>query len=108
VLIDKVYAMAGRGTAEYLNAWFRDNPPFGGDETASVEITSVLPQSADTFQVSWIEIRSKHGQAAKKERWKALLTLAQSDELASKPGVALWNPYGLFVKEMSWTKEFEQ
>lgn len=107
VMIDKVYAMAGRGAAEYLNGWFRDNSPFGGDETASIEIASVLPQSADTYQVSWIETRSKHGQAAKKERWKALLTVAQSDELANKPGVALWNPFGLYVKEMSWTKEVE-
>lgn len=107
VMIDKVYAMAGRNSAEYLNAWFSDNSPFGGDETASIEIASVLPQSADTYQVSWIETRSKYGQAAKKERWKALLTVAQSDELANKPGVALWNPFGLYIKEMSWTKEVE-
>lgn len=107
VMIDKVYAMAGRDTAEYLNGWFRDHSPFSGDETASVEIASVLPQSANTFQVSWIEARSKYGQAAKKERWKSLLTIAQSDELANKPGVALWNPFGLYIKEMSWTKEVE-
>jgi type IV secretion system protein VirB5 len=107
VMIDKVYAMAGRTTAEYLNTWYRDHPPFGGDETVSVEIISVLPQSADTYQVSWNETRSKHGQTAKKERWKSLLTVAQSDELANDPGVALWNPFGLYVKEMSWTKEIE-
>lgn len=107
VMIDKVYAMAGRNTAEYMNGWFRDHSPFGGDETASIEIASVLPQSADTYQVSWIETRSKYGQMANKERWKSLLTIAQSDELANKPGVALWNPFGLYIKEMSWTKEVE-
>lgn len=107
VMIDKVYAMTGRDAAEYLNGWFRDHSPFGGDEMVHVEIASVLPQSADTYQVSWIETRSKHGQAAKKERWKSLLTVAQSDELANKPGVALWNPFGLYIKEMSWTKEVE-
>lgn len=105
VMIDKVYAMAGRDTAEYLNGWFRAHSPFGGEETASIEIASVLPQSADTYQVSWIETRSRYGQAATKERWKALLTVGQSDELANKPGVALWNPFGLYIKEMSWTKE---
>lgn len=107
VMIDRVYAMAGRDTAEYLNAWFRDHSPFGSDETAHVEIVSVLSQSADTYQVAWIETRSKHGQAAKKEHWKSLLTIAQSDELANKSGVALWNPFGLYVQEMSWTKEVE-
>lgn len=107
VMIDRVYAMAGRSVAEYLNAWFSEHSPFGGDETASIEVVSVLQQSADTYQVSWIETRSKSGQTAKKERWKALLTVGQSDDLASKPGVAMWNPYGLYVKEMSWTKEIE-
>lgn len=106
-LVDKVYAMAGKSTAEYLNGWFRDHPPFGLDETVSVEITSVLPQSADTYQVSWVETHSKQGQTARKERWKSLVTIAQSDELANNPGVALWNPFGLYVREMSWTKEIE-
>lgn len=108
VMVDKVYAMAGRQTAEYLNAWFKDHSPFGGSETSSVEIISVLPQSADTYQFSWIETRSISGQMAKKQRWKALLTVAQSDELAGKPSVAIWNPYGLYIKEISWTKEVEQ
>jgi type IV secretion system protein VirB5 len=107
-MIDRVYAMSGRTSAEYLNGWFRDHSPFGGDEIAHVEIVSVLPQSADTYQVSWIETRNKQGQTARKERWKALLTVAQSDELSNKSGVALWNPYGLYIKEMSWTKEIEQ
>lgn len=107
VMIDKVYAMAGRDTAEYLNGWFRDHSPFGADETVHIEIASVLAQSANTYQVSWSETRSKHGQTAKKERWKSLLTVAQSDDLANKPGVALWNPFGLYIKEMSWTKEVE-
>lgn len=107
VLIDKVYAMAGRTAAEHLNVWFKQHSPFGGDETAHVEIVSVLPQSADTYQVTWSEMRGKQGQTVRKERWKALLTVAQSDELANKAGIALWNPFGLFVKEMSWTKEVE-
>lgn len=107
VLLDKVYAMAGRTSADYLNGFFKQHSPFGSDETSHVEIVSVLPQSADTYQVTWIETRGRQGQIARKERWKALLTVAQSDELANKPGVALWNPFGLFVKEMSWTKEVE-
>lgn len=107
VLINRVYAMAGRSVAEYLNTWFKDHTPFGGDETVQVEISSVLPQSQDTYQVSWVETHSKQGSQARKERWKALLTIAQSNELAEKPGVALWNPFGLYIKEMSWTKEVE-
>lgn len=107
-LIDRVYAMAGRSSAESLNTWYREHVPFGSDETANIEIVSVLPQSTDTYQVSWIETRNKPGSAARKERWKSLLTVAQSDELANKPGVAIWNPFGLYVKEMSWTREIEQ
>lgn len=105
VLVDKVYAMAGRSAAEYLNAWYKENSPFGGDSVVSVEISSVLPQSANTYQVTWVESHSRQGQAVSKERWRALLTIGQSDELAKKPGVALWNPFGLYVKEFSWTKE---
>jgi len=107
IMIDKVYAMSGRMTAEYLNTWYRDHSPFGSDETVSVEILSVLPQSAESYQITWSETRTRNGQTARKERWKALVTVAQSDELANKPGVALWNPFGLYVKDMSWTKEIE-
>lgn len=107
VLIDKVYAMAGRSAADYLNSWFKSHSPIGGSEHVAVEITSVLPQSADTYQVAWTETHSREGQQATKQHWKALLTVAESPELASKPGVALWNPYGLYVKQMSWTKEVE-
>ena len=107
VLINRVYAMAGRNTADYLNGWFKDHSPFGGEETVQVEISSVLPQSQDTYQVAWVETHSRSGSQARKERWKALLTVAQSAELAEKPGIALWNPYGLYVKEMSWVKEVE-
>jgi len=108
VMIDRVYSMAGRATAEYLNRWFKDHSPFGNNETVSVEILSVLPQSADSYQITWNETRARSGQTAKKERWKALVTIAQSDELANKPGVAIWNPFGLYVRDMSWTKEIEQ
>lgn len=105
VFVDRVYAMVSKSVADQLNEWFKTNSPFGRNETVRVEINAVLPQSKDTYQVSWTEVHQRVGAAAVAEKWKALVTVSQSDELAQKPGIALWNPFGLYIKELSWTKE---
>ncbi|MEY4756084.1 MAG: hypothetical protein RJA34_982 [Pseudomonadota bacterium] len=106
VSINRVYAMAGRDVAGFLNDFFKENSPFSVDGSVTrVDISSVIPQGGETYQVSWLETKAKPGTTAVAERWKAVITVGVDAMLAENQKVALWNPFGIYVKSISWTKE---
>jgi len=86
--------------------FFKDNSPFSVDGSVTrVEVSSVIPQGGETYQVSWVETKTKPGATAEAEHWKAVVTVGIDAKLAENPKVALWNPFGIYVKSISWTKE---
>ncbi len=101
-LLRKVYAMAGVDAAGFLNRYYAVHPPFG-DFSVAVTITSVLPASANTWQVSWDEQRSENGQPQPVAHWKAEITTGIDPKLAESPRVLLDNPLGIFVRAIAWT-----
>jgi len=101
-LIARVYAMAGPEAANFLNAYYKQNPPFG-DFAVAVTITSVLPISKDTWQVGWDEIRTVHGMVRAPVHWKANITAGIDPRLADSTQVMLDNPLGVYVRSLSWT-----
>ncbi len=101
-LVRKVYAMAGADAAAFLNRYYSEHPPFG-DFSVAVTITSVLPISQNTWQVSWDEQRSENGQAQAASHWKAEITTGIDPQLAENPRVLLDNPLGIFVRSIAWT-----
>ena len=106
VSIDRIYAIAGRDAAQFLNSHFEKNSPFSTDGTAKrIEIASVLHQGGQTYQVAWTETIAKPGSTSVSERWKAVLMVGTDAKLAENPKVALWNPFGIYVKSINWTKE---
>ena len=73
-----------------------DDPFAGVGETqVSVEVSSVIRASADSFRVAWIERHYARGQLAATERWTAILTIViqtpRTAEALTK------NPLGVFV-----------
>lgn len=102
-LIQRVYSMAGRDAATFLNEWYAKNPPFGGFEV-KVVITSVLPLGGDTLQVSWEETHLQGGQVQPTQHWKANITTGIDPKFADSPRVMLNNPLGIFVRDISWTR----
>lgn len=106
VTLDRVYAMAGRDVAGFLNNFYKDASPFSVDGSVTrVQISSVIPQGGDTYQISWLETKAKPGAAAASEHWKAVVTVGTDAKLAENQKVALWNPFGIYIKSISWTKE---
>lgn len=106
VTLNRVYAMVGRDVAGFLNDFFKDNSPFSVDGSVTrVEVSSVIPQGGEAYQVSWVETKAKPGATAVAEHWKAVVTVGIDTKLAENPKVALWNPFGIYVKSISWTKE---
>ena len=93
-----------RGAAA-LNDYARVNDPFAklGKLQISVEISSVIRASPDSFRVAWIERRYDNGQLAATERWTAILTIVietprDADRLRK-------NPLGIYINAINWSKE---
>ncbi len=96
-----------RGAAA-LNDYARRADPFAklGKMQVSVEVSSVIRASPESFRVAWTERRYESGQLAATERWTAILTIViesprDADRLHK-------NPLGVFVNAINWSKELAQ
>jgi type IV secretion system protein VirB5 len=93
-----------RGAAA-LNDYARVNDPFAlvGQTQVSVEVSSVIRASNDSFRIAWVERRYAQGQQASVERWSAIVTLVlqppRDAERLRK------NPLGIFVHAINWSRE---
>lgn len=94
--------------ATALNDHARVNDPFAklGKMQVSVEVSSVIRASPESFRVAWIERRYDNGQLAAIERWSAILSIVietprNADRLRK-------NPLGVYVNAISWSKEIGQ
>lgn len=94
---------------EYLGS-NSETSPFkrAAKETVDVQITSVLPQSAETWQVDWVETVRARGDGSIMERFnmRALVnvyivppTPQTSEEQVRK------NPLGVFIRDFNWSKQ---
>jgi type IV secretion system protein VirB5 len=96
-----------RGAAA-LNDYARANDPFSrvGQQQVSVEVSSVIRASPDSFRVAWIERHFENGQLATTERWTAILTIVvQTPRTAERLRV---NPLGIYVNAINWSREMSQ
>jgi type IV secretion system protein VirB5 len=95
-----------RGAAT-LNDYARANDPFTrvGKESVSVELSSVVRASDNSFQVRWNERRYVNGAAAGIERWTAVISIVlqppRSEEKLRR------NPLGIYVNGLSWSRELD-
>ena len=94
---------------EYLGS-DSDTSPFkrAAKETVDVQITSVIPQSDETWQVDWMEtVRARgDGSLISRFRMRALVriyvvppTNRTSEEQIRK------NPLGIFIRDFNWSKQ---
>jgi type IV secretion system protein TrbF len=88
-----------------LNDYARTNDPFSkvGKAQVSVEVSSVIRASGDSFRVEWVERRYVDNALAATERWSAILTIVvqtptDADRLKK-------NPLGVYVHALNWSKE---
>lgn len=93
-----------RGAAA-LNDYARNNNPFDkvGKAEISVEVSSVIRASPDSFRIAWVERRYENGQLAITQRWSAILTLVV--EMPHDLDRLRKNPLGIYVNAINWSKE---
>lgn len=79
-------------------------------EIVSIEIRSVLQESADTWQVDWVETVRNHDGTLKEKpaRMKAMVTMYQDNELndASNESI-LKNPHLIYVRDFNWSYDLQ-
>jgi type IV secretory pathway TrbF-like protein len=95
---------------EWLNGT-ADSSPFkrATKEMVNVEVTSVLQQSPDTWQVDWTETtRDRQGVLKDKDgpvRMRALVTMYTVEINNETPEEQFAkNPFGIYVRDFSWSK----
>jgi type IV secretory pathway TrbF-like protein len=96
-----------------MNQWLNSNEeasPFKRAEkhTVSIEITSVLPQTKETWQVDWVETISDRqgGEQTKPYRMRALVMVYTAEPTADTTDEQMRrNPGNVFVRDFSWSKQ---
>jgi|TARA_A100001391_G_scaffold65878_6_gene41566 type IV secretion system protein VirB5 len=91
-----------------LNEHARSNDPFPrvGREQISIDVSSVIRASPDSFRVAWTERHYESGQLARTERWTAILTVVIQPPRTTERLRA--NPLGVYVNAISWSREMGQ
>ncbi|HAL5940966.1 TPA: conjugal transfer protein TrbF [Escherichia coli] len=95
-----------------MNEWLNgtaDASPFAraAVETVSTEITSVIPQTPDTWQVDWVETTRDRQGVVKGQpvRMRALVTVYVVEPTADTKEEQLRNnPAGIYVRDFSWSR----
>lgn len=104
----RAYDFATDRGASALNDHARVNDPFAklGKLQVSVEVSSVIRASPESFRMAWTERRFDNGQLSATERWSAILSVVietprDADRLRK-------NPLGVYVNAINWSKELAQ
>ena len=93
--------------AQFLGEYARSAMPFGqiGERTVSVQVTSVVRASDQSFQVKWIETAYERGSEAGTTRWTAILGIRTRTPRSAD--VLRRNPLGIYIDAIDWSRELE-
>ncbi|RUU06469.1 conjugal transfer protein TrbF [Mesorhizobium sp. USDA-HM6] len=101
------YDFATDRAALFLNEYAKANDPFGkiGTRGVSVQVTSVVRASDNSFQVKWTEQVFERGSLVSTTRWTGILTIVlrpptNTDQLRK-------NPLGVFINAIDWSRELD-
>jgi type IV secretion system protein VirB5 len=96
-----------RGAAA-LNDFARANDPFTrvGKQQVSIEVSSVIRASPDSFRVAWTERQYENAQLSTTQRWTAILTIVIQPPRDAERLRA--NPLGIYVNAINWSREMGQ
>jgi type IV secretion system protein VirB5 len=93
--------------AVFLGDYARSANPFGaiGQKTVSVQVTSVVRASDQSFQIKWIETAFDRGAQAGTSHWTGILTVKVKPPASAD--ILRRNPLGLYVDAIDWSRELE-
>lgn len=91
--------------AQQLNTYAAANDPFTsvGERSVSVEVTSVVRASPESFQIKWTEETWRQGARVGVERWTGILTMVTRPPRDA--ATLRKNPLGIYVHGLDWSRE---
>lgn len=101
----RAYDYATDRAANTLNDYARENDPFSrvGQRTVTVEVTSIVRSSDDSFELRWREQSFENGTLAATTRYIAVLSIVlqppRTEEALRK------NPLGIYVHALNWSRD---
>lgn len=101
----RAYDYATDRAANTLNDYARENDPFSrvGQRTVTVEVTSIVRSSDDSFELRWREQSFENGVLADTTRYTAVLSIVlqrpRNEEALRK------NPLGIYVHALNWSRD---
>lgn len=111
----RLYAMLASNdpATARMNDWLNgteESSPFkrAAKETVSIEISSVLQQTPETWQVDWVEtVRDRQGIVnGNPFRMRALVTVYFVEPTAGTTEEQVRNnPIGIYIRDFSWSKQ---
>ncbi len=101
------YDFATERGALFLSNYARTANPFAsvGDKTRSVQVTSVVRASDQSFQVKWIETAFDRGAQSGVSHWTGILTVKMKPPTSAE--VLRKNPLGVYVDAIDWSRELD-
>ena len=101
----KAYDYATDRASATLNEYARDNDPFAdiGNRSVSVDVTSVVRSSDDSFTVRWRETAFRNGAEQAETFWTGTLSIVTS--LPRDADTLHRNPLGLYVHGINWSRD---
>lgn len=101
----QAYAYATDKASATLNTYAQENDPFTdiGKRSVSVDVTSVVRASDDSFNVRWRETAFRNGAETGRENWTA--TLSVITDAPRDVETLHRNPLGLYVHGINWSKD---
>jgi type IV secretory pathway TrbF-like protein len=104
--LDKVYSLSSASAVAFLNDYFRVNDPFSSSKSTliSVDVSTVLPLSQNSWQVEWQETRrGNDGLINGKTHWQAILGVEFF--VPKTPEEFMSNPTGMLLNSISWSQQ---
>lgn len=104
----RAYAFTTDRGATALNDYARADDPFAkvGEVQITVEVSSVIRASPDSFRIAWTERHFEDGSLARTERWTAILTLVIDPPRTAER--LRENPLGIYIHAINWSREMTQ
>ena len=101
----QAYAYTTDKAAATLNTYAQENDPFAeiGKRSVSIDVTSVVRASDESFTVRWRETAFRNGAEMGRENWTA--TLSVITDLPRDAETLHRNPLGLYVHGINWSKD---
>lgn len=93
--------------AQFLGSYARSAAPFDriGERTVSVQVTSVVRASDQSFQVKWIETAFDRGAQDGITRWTAILSVKSRPPRSAD--TLRRNPLGIYIDAIDWSRELD-